>query len=615
MNAVSQVELHNLSRNASFIRSASNAMSQTSEPPNYRIGLIAWLFLVVVVVLCGRLVHLQLLERELLAAHANRQHSFTEPIQPRFGEILDRKGKVLATTITVQSLYVDPLRIEDVPAVSQQISDVLNLPPGKLRSKIEKAKTKRFLWVKRRLSEEETNAIFALGLPRNCWGFRKEYLRTYPQGKLAAHLLGLRNIDGEGQGGLEESFDEILKGKPGQRTLFRDARGKVFLMEGTDFEPPQHGKSIILTLDMVVQYHVEQELDALMETWHPKSCCAIVLDPHSGELLALASRPTFDPNSPGNVPAEAWKNRAIAAIYEPGSTFKPLIVSSALEQGVVGRQESFFCENGSYRMGKRLLHDHHRYGDLSLEDILVKSSNIGMAKIGERLENRGLHETVRSFGFGHKTGIPVPGELAGQVRPFEKWDGYSTGSVPMGQEIATTPLQMVVAHGALANGGFYISPRLVLQEVDYPWLGWEKHAENNSKSSLTLSMNNPEEISRSAVKSRILSEKTADWVVQGPMASVIKRGTGKKARLKEYDLFGKTGTSQKVDPKTGKYSRLKNISSFICGAPVEDPKVLVFVLADEPGNEKNAFGGQVAAPAAARIVKATLQHFNVPPKQ
>ncbi|QDU80856.1 Peptidoglycan D,D-transpeptidase FtsI [Polystyrenella longa] len=590
-------------------------MTTAAEPArstNYRALFLVLLFLIGFASLSMRLVQIQHVDQSTLSIHANRQHSFKETISARPGEILDRNGKVLATTITTYSLYVDPSRVESPQEFADAICTVVLLDPVELAARISSHQQKQFLWIKRRLSDVEANAIIALGLPEGCWGFRNEYFRSYPQGELAAHLLGLRDIDGHGRGGIEEAFDEVIQGQPGSQTFFRDARGRIFLPEDSEFIAPQPGRSIVLTLDMVIQFHVEQELNKLVEEWQPKSCCAIVMDPHSGEILGMASRPSFNPNYPENVAPAAWKNCAISAIYEPGSTFKPLIVASALDRGLISPTDTFDCEMGSYQMGRRTLHDHHRYGQLSVTDILVKSSNIGMAKIGERLQNAGLYQSATDYGFGRTTEFPVPGELPGKLRPFSDWDGYSTGSIPMGQEITATPLQMIRAHAALANGGFLVQPKLLRNELEEPWSLFLNGATVEDDATGDDSAKDPH--ANPVHSRRILSSDVADWIVQHPLAEVIDRGTGKKAKLKEYRLFGKTGTAQKVDPVTGKYSRLKNISSFICGGPVENPRLLVYVVADEPGAEKNAYGGQAAAPVAARIIKAALDHLQVPPQ-
>jgi cell division protein FtsI/penicillin-binding protein 2 len=353
-----------------------------------------------------------------------------------------------------------------------------------------------------------------------------------------------------------------------------------------------------LTIDAVVQLYAERELETVMKEWKPKSACAIVIDPRTCDVLAMASRPTFDPNRPVNVPPAAWKNTAISAIYEPGSTFKPFIVAWGLQKGVIAADSSFDCENGSYRMGRRILHDHHSYGRLSLTDVLVKSSNIGMAKIGERLTNKELFAASVRFGFGRKTGISLPGELQGMLRPLKKWNSYSTGSIPMGQEIAVTPLQLISGIAVLAGDGVLRTPRLVSKTVE--------HID-------AIPEDVPATSFRPTVTSPAIERDIGRWLVEGPLVDVVKRGTGTKARLEDYKVFGKTGTAQKPDPATGKYSSQLHVSSFFCGAPANDPRVLVLIVADEPTVGKTHYGGTVAAPAASRLLHKTLLHLRISP--
>ena len=369
-----------------------------------------------------------------------------------------------------------------------------------------------------------------------------------------------------------------------------DSRGRVIEILDDAEQPARAGQTVQLSLDLVVQLFAERELDAVMSEWKPESCCAIALDPTTGDVLAMATRPAFDPNHPELTPPEAWKNRAIADIYEPGSTFKPFVVSYGLDQGLLHKNDVFNCEHGQYRMGRRLLHDHHSYGSLSLTDVLVKSSNIGMAKVGERLTNDGLFAAATLFGFGQKTGIELPGELAGILRPLKDWTSYSTGSIPMGHELATTPLQLISAHAALANGGQLIRPRIVLPRDD------------DSTAAVR-------QISQTTVRPEI-----ARWLIEGPMQEVVTRGTGKRARIPGYHVFGKTGTAQCMSP-TGGYVHGKYISSFVCGAPVEAPRLLVLVVVNQSSVGGETFGGKVAAPAAASILKQALVYLRISPDE
>ena len=553
------------------------------------------------IVLGIRLVFLQKLDENRLSRFVNQQSEFEEILPARPGDLLDRNGRLLASTITLPSLWMDPSVIDDPRTVSIRIAAALNLDADQLTHRLIEKNTKRFIWIKRRISEEEVYAIQALTLPENCYGFRNEYQRVYPQGSIAAHILGLRDIDGIGRGGMEQALELAIRGREGKRIQIRDAKGRTVDVRQEPDHQAQHGHDVALTIDTVLQLYTENELDFLMDQWRPLSACAIVLQPQSGEVLALASRPAYDPNRPDNVSEAAWKNTAIASMYEPGSTLKPIIVSWGLEQKKIDIDKSIYCEQGSYRMGNRILHDHHPYGTLSLEDVLVKSSNVGMAKIGERMENGTLHEGLKRFGFGRKTGIELVGELNGLLHPLPLWTDYSTGSIPMGQEIAVTPMQLITAYSVLCDQGKLIRPHLVKKVL--PNLHSEK--DFNSPDSDSAYGN-------SSIVTRIISPAIADWIIQNPLKGVVERGTGKHAYLYNYTIFGKTGTAQKLDATSGLYSSQDHVLSFICGGPTQRPQALVLVLLDSPSIGESHFGGTVAAPAASRILEKTLRHLGVP---
>jgi cell division protein FtsI/penicillin-binding protein 2 len=377
--------------------------------------------------------------------------------------------------------------------------------------------------------------------------------------------------------------------------MMRDARGMILEVDSDLSRPPVAGRSVVCSIDLPLQQDMEHQLDALMETWRPRGACAIVMNPASGEILALASRPAFDPLNLKDVPEEAWKNLAVSAVFEPGSTFKPVIVAAALQQGLLQRDEIIDCSYGMYRMGPRLLHDHHPYGMLSTADVLVKSSNIGMAKIGERLGLQGLYQAAVSFGFGSRTGIELPGELPGLLQPLDRWNVYSLGSVPMGQELACTPLQLITAHAVLANGGRLIRPTLICRGGD------ETRDAVDGDVVLPGAM----------VQTPLLNAEHAEWLVREPLRDVVLRGTGKQARIQGLSIFGKTGTAQKLDPVTGTYSDRAWVVSFVCGAPAEHPEALVLVMVDEPTAPGIHYGGTVAAPVAAGILQATMQRLAV----
>lgn len=538
-------------------------------------------------VLIGRMVQVQWVQREKFASRATRQQQHEEVVPSRPGDLYDRRGRLLATTIAVHSLYVDPARIVDSFRTACVLANALGLDPTEVQQRIIDHRDKRFMWVKRRLSESEVSQILAANLPASEWGFRAEYQRVYPQGSIAAHVLGWRDIDGTPHGGVEEFFHSRLRGEPGRRTVVRDARSFVIdVLEGETI-PAQPGENIQLTLDTVCQLHVERRIDELMQTYQPVGACATVLDPATGEVLAMVSRPAFDPTHPEAAPPDSWRNLSIQAAYEPGSTIKPVIVAWGLDKARLRTTDMLNCERGAYRMGPRVLHDHHRYGVLSLKDVLVKSSNIGMAKIGETLTNPGLHDLLTQFNFGQRTGIELPGELPGTLHPLDKWTIYSTGSIPMGQEMLATPLQILSAHAALANGGRWITPHLYLGSVGHS------------------------SIAPNVMSTDVVGPESTRWVVEEAMVDVVQRGTGTKAKLADYSLFGKTGTSQKMDPD-GRYSHTRHISSFVCGAPVKDPRVLVIVTVDEPTQGGSDYGGMVAAPAAGDIVNDLLKYMQVP---
>jgi cell division protein FtsI/penicillin-binding protein 2 len=570
--------------------SDSTASSAPSSSVLTRARLVVTVFGIGWTLLALRLIQLQWWQQNRFADRAERQREFAEEIAARPGDIVDRQGRLVATTLTMRSLYVVPSRISQPWQFAQSVAPALDLDSDALFERIGERSDRHFLWVKRRLSTDEVERIKQLDLPKGTWGFRDEYRREYPQGIVAAHVLGLRDIDGHGRGGIEEGMDAVLRGQNGRRRLARDSRGRVMEILDDAEEPPRSGQTVQLSLDLVVQLFAERELDAVMSEWKPESCCAIALDPTNGDVLAMATRPAFDPNHPELAPPEAWKNRAIADIYEPGSTFKPFVVSYGLDQGVLHKSDIFNCEHGQYRMGRRLLHDHHPYGSLSLTDVLVKSSNIGMAKIGERMTNERLFAAARLFGFGQKTGIELPGELPGILRPLKDWTSYSTGSIPMGHELATTPLQLISAHAALANGGQLIRPRIVLPSDD------------DSSAAIR-------QLSESAVRPDV-----AKWVIAGPMQEVVTRGTGKRARIPGYHVFGKTGTAQCISPNGG-YVHGKYISSFVCGAPAESPRLLVLVVVNQSSVGGETFGGKVAAPAAANILKQSLVYLRISPEE
>jgi cell division protein FtsI/penicillin-binding protein 2 len=577
---------------SSLSKSADSGIAPVAaaDLKSWRFSLISGCVFLGWIILLARLVQLQGAQRQLMNDRVARQSIFSEVIPARPGEILDRNGHVLAMTITCDSLYVVPDEITDPWDFAWKAGSVLNINTDELYRRLVDNKDKQFLWIKRRTDDATVQEFRKLGLPKSTWGLRREYQRKYPQGGFASHVLGIRNIDNEGKGGLEQSLNALIRGADGNRVMTRDARGIVVEVAAEQSSSPDHGQTVVSTIDLLMQIETERYVDELMEAWKPVGACAIVMEPHSGDVLAMVSRPGFDPNSLIEVPEAAWKNLAVSAAFEPGSTFKPFIVGWALQEQVLQSDEMIDCSFGAYRMGPRILHDHHSYGELSVEDVLVKSSNIGMAKISERLGLEDLYEATRSFGFGRRTGIELPGEIPGLLHSFDRWNVYSLGSIPMGQELAVTPLQLITAHAALANGGRLVRPRLI-----------RAASEDDSIASPASTVNAVRPAAD--VGARLLDAQVARWLVQQPMKQVVERGTGKTARIPGLSVFGKTGTAQKLDPETGTYSDKAWVLSFICGAPAEDPSVIVLLMVDEPTTPGVHYGGTVAAPTAAKILQ------------
>lgn len=571
-----------------------------------RIHFVVLIMIGLWIIVIGRLSVVQWDQADELTSYATRQQITEITVPARPADIVDRSGRLLATTIVAQSLFVDPQRLDVDDEFISKLAETLALDAEHLKKRIDDYSDKRFLWIKRRVTEEEAEAVQLMNWPDSAYGFRDEFLRQYPQGQVASHVLGYRDIDGAGRGGVEQSLNHLIEGLPGTRRLVRDAVGRIVEVTFDPTSEPKRFEAVQLTLDLTIQMFAEKALDEVVREWKPTGACAIVMEPRTGDILAMASRPTYSLSDMSHVPENAWRNQAISIIYEPGSTFKPFIVAEALQANLIQRDEMFDCENGEYRMGPRLLHDHHPYGKLSVTDVLVKSSNIGMAKIGERLKNRRLYEATIKFGFGRPTGVDLPGELSGILRPLKEWNGYSTGSIPMGHELAVTPLQLITAQSALANGGRLITPRILK--------GVQGQGTDSARSFQT-SLDDPSLAEPATIVRPTVSSEVARWVIEEPMSAVVSRGTGRRAKIPGYTVFGKTGTAQKMDPVNGGYSDTLHSSSFICGAPAYDPRVVVLVVVDEPKSGSTHYGGTIAAPAAASILSRSLLYLRVPPDQ
>lgn len=529
-----------------------------------------------------RLVSIHLFDGDLMQRRVHEQQTTEETIPARPGDILDRHGRLLATSVETTSVYLVPRTIPNPDEVSAKLAPLVDLEPAELETRLRKNADKGFLWLARRLSEETVKAIRQLELPADQIGFEEEFKRFYPNEHLAAHLIGFRNIDGEGRGGVEQKYNSILQGQNGKRVLVRNARRQIIHLYEKESAPLEQGRTIHLTVDLHSQRQLEAELDRIVAEWQPTGCCGLLCEVHSGDILAMASRPTYTPGDPDTYTDEAWLNRAIAWSYEPGSTIKPLIVAWALQQQVISAQSRFHGHWGAYQMGSRILHDTHPLGEMSLAQILIDSSNIGMAQIGERLTNPLLFSGLQSFGFGSRSGLGFPGELSGSVRPLRDWNLYSTGSIPMGQEMSVTPLQLIVAHATLANRGEFRQPRLLMRvEAEHP-------GEVNPQLSMP-----------------VINPQHASWIIRDPLRRVMSEGTGQRIDVGQLDIYGKTGTSQVYDPELKGYSPNRHVCSFVCGIPAADPELIALIVVDSPTQGQSHYGSTVAAPAAISLLKSS----------
>ncbi|HTG93103.1 MAG TPA: penicillin-binding protein [Pyrinomonadaceae bacterium] len=536
----------------------------------------------------ARLVYLQVSQHSSLTNRARQQQQNALDTTPQRGEVLDRNGRQLARSVQTISLFLDPADLDagQLECTAQQLSNALGFSYAEVSQQLSNAQTteRRFLWIARRLDVDRGNQILALELP----GIHPviEPKRFYPNGSLASHVLGYVGIDGQGLGGVEHSYNSKIKGEPGELFLEKDATGRAY----ESFEiPAKPGQTVVLTIDQTIQYHAEQALQAAVSRSHAKSGTAIVLDPRTGEILALANAPTFDPNKVSDSIADARSNWALQNIYEPGSTFKIVAFSAAIDRKLAKPEDHIDCQMGAITVAGRVVHDHHPFGSLTLVEALAKSSNVGAIKLGIRVGDESMYDYITRYGFGSRTGIELMGETPGILRKVDRWQPSSIGSIAIGQEIGVTPLQMVSAYGAVANDGVRIAPHIV-REV------------RNANGSVLFSAQPQQR--------RVINAETA-IALRGMLEGVTLHGTAKKAQLDGYSAAGKTGTAQKIDPRTRGYSATKFVGSFVGFAPVNNPQVAIIVVIDEPAGAYH--GGDVAAPVFREIAEQILPALNVEP--
>lgn len=547
-------------------------------------------YVLLLVMLCGfavvlfRLVNLQVLQAAELTAKADRQHQKTVSLEGARGTIVDRHGKVLAMNMEVPSVFGIPTALESPAKTARSLSPVLRVRTDELEKKLRQDRS--FVWLARKLDPEQGHRLEHM--PMEGIGLVMEGRRFYPKGPLLAHVMGFAGMDGEGLEGIERRYEPQLHGEKRVVILQRDAMGRTVFPKGQAEQVPAAGHSLVITIDEVIQYIAEKELEEAVAKARAKSGTVIVLDPQTGAVLALAISPRFDPNAVSSLTADRWRNRALTDTYEPGSTMKALVAAAALEEKVMKPGTMLYGENGRMMIANTVIHDHEKLGWMTFAQVIQKSSNIGAAKTGMALGDQRLYRYLQSFGFGQKTEIDLPGEVGGLVKHPREWGRRSLASISMGQEIGVTPIQMVSAVAALANGGVLMKPYVVSEVRD--------------------AQGKPLRQILPQVKRRVVSPETARTVTS-ILEGVVTDGTGAKAAIPGFRVAGKTGTAQKIDPRTGAYSSTLFVGSFVGFVPADNPRLAMIVVIDEPQGE--SWGGTVAAPVFRRVGEQVLNYLGV----
>jgi cell division protein FtsI (penicillin-binding protein 3) len=530
----------------------------------------------------GRLAYLQLFRYSEYYSRAQHQQRLIVDVGASRAEIFDRNLNPLAMSVPVDSAFAVPSEIADPDMVARLIGKVLDIPSDEIATRL--ASSHSFAWIARKIPPEKAERIAAMNL-RGIY-FQREGGRFYPKRDLAAHVLGYVDVDEKGLAGIEYSLDDSIRSKPGKMLILADAHRRWY---DSNDKAPDSGTSVVLTLDEKIQYIAEKELAQAMHDTQAKTGTIIVENPNSGELLAVANWPSFNPNAAKDSPPDARMDRATSSLYEPGSVFKIVTLSAAIDQGVANSNEVVDCQNGAIYIAGHRIRDHKAYGALTVSQILAYSSDVGAIKIGLRLGAPKFYDYIRAFGFGQSTGVDLPGETRGMLRRLENWTPVSVGAISMGQEIGVTPLQMITAVSAMANGGLIVRPHVVRE--------------------LRRGTQVTEPPDAQQLPRRVIKETTAA-TMRNMLEGVVLTGTGKLAKLDGYTSAGKTGTAQKYDPETGRYSTHDLIASFVGFAPINTPALTILVQLDSPVGPHD--GGQVAAPVFQRIAQQVLAYLDVP---
>jgi len=547
-----------------------------------RLKILKYLIFLCFLLIIFRLFLIMFVEHEVYLEKAKIQQVKREDIIPKRGNIYDRRGRELAISLEKESLYIDPVMIKNQEAINNILNNYLKVNYQQI---VNDSNNKRFVWVKRKMDDELVQKIKNMKLEGV--GFVAEHTRYYPKGNIASHVIGFVNIDEEGVEGLERLYDRYLKAQKSSKIVLRDASGKK-LSDG--IYPDIKGNDIFITIDEGLQYIVEKHLNEAMAKWKASSATAIMMDPFTGEILALANRPTYNPNDLKTIKNMAnVRNRAITDLYEPGSTFKIVTASAALEEGIVKTSTKIDCSSGFIEVGGKKIKDVHKNGVLSFEEVIQKSSNVGTIKIALMLGKEKLYHYIKKFGFSEKTGIDLPGEVAGYLRHPNKWSGTSIGAVSIGQEVGVTALQILRAYSAIANGGYLVKP-FVVSEIRSP--------DGNILFKAVIK------------REKVLSENTALTMREILKKVTEEGGTARTAKIEGNNVAGKTGTAQKYDPKIKRYSKDKFVSSFVGFIPAESPRIALIVVIHDPVGAH--YGGVVSAPVFKAISDEALSYLNVP---
>lgn len=535
----------------------------------------------------ARLFYLQCICRGFLLSQAEKQRWITVPIPSRRGDVLDRHRRKLATTIDGDSLHALPGQIREPRRVAAALASILRRD----QSDLLKLLTSRspFVWIQRKLETDIEQRIRRLNLEG--LDFTPEPRRSYPKGRLLSHVLGFVGVDGQGLEGLELEFDKELRGVDGRRVVELDAHRRVLLPLTRSIEEPSGGNIVVTAIDEVIQHIVEDALDTVYTTTNPDSAIAIVQDPSTGEILAMACRPDFNPNNYRSYPVANRRNRAVTDAFEPGSSFKVVPAGALLQERLVRPDEVFYCEEGAIRIHGHVIRDFRPHGNLTFAEVISESSNPGMIKAASRLSRKQLYEYCTLFGLGQKTCLSFPGEVGGILHPPARWSKLSIASISIGQEVLLTPTQLVRVFSTIANDGIMMKPILVRRIED--------------AQGRIVRRFDPQQ------QRRAISRSTARQLRQ-LLRKVVDEGSGAAAALPAFEVAGKTGTAQKVDPNTGRFSRERHVAVFCGFVPVDKPRLTILVLVDAP-RVKHDTGGTVAAPVFREIAEASLNYLRVPP--